>query len=104
MSQNAYSGTITREKFAKVILRYEFEATTNTRSILLALKFGTNEIADSDYYRRFIECPTNFNGFQKYSKKTSHDRDVMREYELKYDSLRKMYFDSNSTSNSPAKN
>jgi hypothetical protein len=102
LSQNAYSGTITREQFAKEILRYEFDATTNTRSILLTLKFGTNEITDSDYYRRFIECPTNFDGFLTYSKKASPDRDVMKEYELKYDWLRKMYLDSNSSSNSVA--
>jgi hypothetical protein len=104
LSQNAYSGTITREQFAKGILQYEFEATKNTRSILLTLKFGTKEINDSHYYGRFIECPTNFDDFLAYSKKVSQDRDVMKEYELKYDSLRKMYNDSNSASNSPARN
>jgi hypothetical protein len=104
LSQNAYYGNITKEQFAKGVLRNEFEATKSIRSILLTLKFGTKEINDSHYYGRFIECPTNFDDFLAYSKKVSQDRDVMKEYELKYDSLRKMYNDSNSASNSPARN
>jgi hypothetical protein len=100
LGQEAYLGTISKEQFAKEVLRYEFETTKNTRATLLKLKFGKKETKDSDYYRRFIECPTNFDDFLSYSKKVSQSRDVMKEYELKYDSLRKMYTDSNSSSNS----
>ena len=101
LSQNAYSGTITKEQFAKGILQNEFEATKNVHSILLELKLGTNEVNESYYYGKFVECPTNFNGFLTYTKKVSQNRDVMKEYELKYDSLRKMYFDSLSNSVAP---
>jgi len=103
LSQNAYFGKITKEQFAKGIIRNEFEATKSVRSTLLTLKFGTNEIREAYYYQKYIECPTNFDDFLTYSKKVSQ-RDAMKEYELKYDSLRKMYNDSNSASNSPAKN
>jgi hypothetical protein len=99
LCQDAGSGNISREQFAKEILQYEFEATKSTRATLLTLKFG-KKIHDSHYYRSFIECPTNFDDFLSYSKKVSQDRDVTKEYELKYDSLRKMYIDSNSSSNS----
>jgi len=102
--QDAYLGTKSREQFATEISRYEFEATKDTRSILLALKLGKREINESDYYRKFVECPTNFDGFLSYSRKVSPQRDAFTEDELKYDSLRKMYNESNSASNSPAKN
>ena len=104
LSQDAYYGTITREQFAMGILQYEFEATKNTRAALLTLEFGKKEINESYYYRKFAECPTNFDGFLSYSKKISPQREAFKEYELKYDSLRKIYNDSNSLTNSPTKN
>jgi len=102
--QDASLGNISREQYAKEILQHEFEATKNTRAILLTLKFEKKETGESHYYREFAECPTNFDDFLTYSKKLSQDRDVLKEYELQYGSLRKMYIDSNSSSNSPAKN
>jgi hypothetical protein len=104
LEQEAYLGTIPREQFAKEIVRCEFEATKSTRDALFTLKLKRKEINGSDYYRSFAECPTNFDDFLSYSKKLSSQRDVLKEYELKYDSLRKMFSDSNSASNSPAKN
>jgi hypothetical protein len=102
LSQDAYYGTISREQFAKEVRRYEFEAIKITQAALNTLKFSKKEINGSFYYRRFIECPTEFADFLTYSKKISPNRDLDKEYELQYDSLRKMYFDSNSTSNSVA--
>jgi hypothetical protein len=102
--QDAYLGTKSREQFATEISRFEFEATKDTRSILLTLKFRKKEINESYYYRKFIECPTNFDGFLSYSRRVSPHRDAITEYELKYDSLRKMYHETNSVSNSPTKN
>ncbi len=99
LEQEAYYGTISREQFAKEVLQNEFQATTNVRSTLLSLKLQTNDIVNSDYYQSFKECPTNFEGFLKFSKEASPDRDVMKEYESKYDSFRKMYPDANSPSN-----
>ena len=101
LEQNAYYGKIVRGQFAKEILQNEFEANKSIRSILLKLNFGTNEMSEAYYCQKCIECPTNFDDFLTYSKKISQ-RDVMKEYELKYDSLRKMYFDSISASNSVA--
>jgi len=95
---------LAREQFATEISRFEFEATKDTRSILLTLKFRKKEINESYYYRKFIECPTNFDGFLSYSRRVSPHRDAITEYELKYDSLRKMYHETNSVSNSPTKN
>jgi hypothetical protein len=102
LAQEASLGTISKEQFAKEVVRYEFETTKNTRVTLLTLKFEKKEIKESDYYSIFIACPTNFDDFLSYSKKVSQNRDPMKENELKYDSLRKMYIDSNSSSNSVA--
>jgi hypothetical protein len=107
LSQDAYYGTISREQFAKEVRRYEFEAIKNTQAALITLKFSKKEINGSFYCRRFIECPTDFADFLTYSKKISPNRDLDKEYELQYDSLRKMYYvnhDSDSLSNSPVKN
>jgi len=100
--QDASSGAISREEFAREILQYEFEAIKNTRDLLATLKFGKKDINESYYYGRFIECPNEFENFLLYSKKVSPRRDAFEEYELKYDSLRKMNGDLNSFSNSPA--
>jgi hypothetical protein len=107
LSQDAYYGTISREQFAKEVRRYEFEAIKSTRAALVTLKFGKKETNGSYYYTRLIECPTEFADFLPYSKRISPNRDFDKEYELQYDSLRKVYseyHDSNSPSNSPAKN
>jgi hypothetical protein len=100
LEQKAYLGTISKEQFAKEILKCEFDVTKSTRHTLLGLKLKNREKNGSYYYHRFVECPTNFDDFLSYSKKVSPDRDAMKEYELKYDWLRKMYLDSNSSSNS----
>jgi hypothetical protein len=102
--QDAYSGTLSREQFASEISQYEFEATKSTHALLLALKFGKNEIDESYYYKRFAGCPTNYNDFLSYCKKVSPQRDALKEDELQYDSLQKIYNDSYSPSNSPVKN
>ena len=104
LTADACSGVVPREEFARKILQYEFEAIKYTRAALLKLKLSKKEIKESYYYRKFAGCPGNFDDFLSYSKKISPDRDAFKEYELKYDSLRKMHDDSNSISNSPAKN
>jgi hypothetical protein len=100
---DAYSGTISREQFARKTLQYEFEATETTRALLLKLKFRKEEIDASYYYRKFADCPSKFEDFLSYSKRISPHRDALKEYEIKYDELRKISDTSNSTSNSPAK-
>jgi hypothetical protein len=103
--QDACSGTITREQYAERILKLVFVATKAVRATLLTLKFQKEETDPSYYYRKFIECPTtDFQTFLSYSKKVSPQRDAFKEYEQKFDSLQKMYRESNPPASSRAKN
>ena len=104
LSQEAYLGTISKEQFSKHILQYEFEAGTSTRAALLTLKLRKAETDESDFYHSFTECPTNFDDFLPFCKKVYPQWRGDKDYEIKYDSLRKMYSDFNSASNSPVKN
>lgn len=86
LSNAARSGTVSRSQFAREILRQELEATKSTREIVLKLKLGKKE--KTEFYRIFAECPNDFDPFLAYSKRIGN-RDVVKEYETKYDQLRK---------------
>ena len=87
--RKAKAGTVEREEFAVNILQVEFDALKQTRNLLTKLQFTETEIAESHYYRRFRDCPNDFNDFLVYKNKIGGKRDVLKEYQLKYDSLRK---------------
>lgn len=84
----ATAGSIPKAEFVREILRQEFEATKRTRELVLAIRFSRKEKSASHYYRIYAECPTTFDGFVSYTKRVSGKRDVIKEYEAKYDSLR----------------
>jgi hypothetical protein len=86
----AKAGTISRTEFAKAILRVEFEATKNMQKLVVPLQLKETEKAESHYYKIYVGCPTGFDEFLSYSKKVSGNRDVVKDYESKYDALRKM--------------
>lgn len=96
----AKAGNISRTEFAKGMVIIEFDATKKTREMLLKLRFNGKAAAESHYYGRFIECPTDFDAFIVYQKKARSRRNPIEEYEVKYDSLRKMYQNSNPSTNS----
>lgn len=84
----ARAGSIPKAEFVREVLRQEFEATKRTRDLILAIKFSRKEKSASHYYRLYAECPTTFDEFIAYTKRVSGKRDVMKEYEAQYDSLR----------------
>jgi len=90
LCENARAGTISRAEFAREILRVEFEAVKNTRDLLATLKFRKKEMAEAHSYDRLMHCPGKFEDYLSYLQMDSHNRDVIKEYELKYDSMRKM--------------
>lgn len=87
--ESARAGTVSKTEFARGILKAEFEASKATRDALRHLKVSKQDQAASYYYGRFTGCPNEFEEFLSYSKKISPLRDASKEYELKYDSLRK---------------
>ena len=85
----AESGDISKTNFAREMLNVEFVAVKSTGNLLHNLKFSKKEISESYYYKRFIECPDSFEDFISYSVKVSSHGDPIKEFETKYDSLRK---------------
>jgi len=99
----AYQGTISKKQFAEGILKYEFEATKDVQSALLTLKLDKQETDKAYYYRKFIECPSDFKDFLSYTRKVSTQRDPLKEYELRYEALRKAFRDAGTPPASPSK-
>ena len=89
MDQDAKSGIISREEYAREKLKVEFEAEKGTRDALLALQLSNKEKAGSVEYDLYVECPDKFEDFLPYLKKVSRHGDVFQAYESLYDSLRK---------------
>jgi hypothetical protein len=89
LSEQAESGHISRHDFAIEVNKAEFNAVKMTRDLLAGLKFSKQEEAESYYCKRFRDCPNDFEGFLSYIRKVSPQRNVMADYEMKYDSLRK---------------
>ncbi len=85
----ARSGGITREAFVKEILEAEFKATKKIRDMLANFRFTKREISESDYYKKFKNSPDDYDEFIAYSQRlVSPHRDIVKEYEMKYDVLR----------------
>ena len=100
LTQEAIAGTISRTEFAKEVSKVEFESMRKTQALLISLKFSKKETAQSYFYRRVVECPTEYEEFELYCNKVSPHRDSIKEYELQYDLLRKMSEDSTPQTNS----
>ena len=89
ISEKAASGTISRTNFPIEILKVEFEAVKRIHDLLGNLKLNEKEVDESYYYNRFTQCPNKFEDFLSYTKKVSPHRDPIKEYEAKYDLLRR---------------
>ena len=87
--EQAKAGTMSREEFPKAVLRLEFEAIKGTRDLVRGLHLSRSEKRKSHYYKLFLDCPNDFDGFLSYTKKTSKDRDPVKDYLNQYDTLRK---------------
>jgi len=86
----AKSGAISKNDFARDIVRLEFDATKRTRDLLEGIKLGRGEIKKSHYYKLCKDVPNDFEEFLLYSKRVSApQRDIIKHYEAIYDSLRK---------------
>jgi len=80
---------VSKEVFVNTIRRLEFAETINTRALLVPLHFSKREIRQSRYYKLFMECPLEFEGFVAYSERIRGKRDVVKYYEDEYDELRR---------------
>jgi hypothetical protein len=86
--EKAKAGSISKKDFARDILRIEFETDLAVRDILKGMKLTEKEKAESYFYKRLTECPTDFEESLAYARKVSPKRDAVKEYELKYDEIR----------------
>ena len=86
----AESGEISKDNFTREIAKLEFKAAKRTRDLLMGIRPSGSEAFRSYYYKRFKDCPDDFEDFLLYSKKVSSPhRDSTKEWEMKYDLLRK---------------
>jgi len=86
--RDAHAKSVSKDEFARQILRAEFDAVKRTRDVLRTLNLSEKDRAESYYYNRFDQCPNKFEDFLAYAKRVSPGRDVLKEYEAKYDALR----------------
>jgi hypothetical protein len=89
--QQAQQGLISRERFARDILRLEFNAVLKTRDLLKRLKLNVGDMSTLYLYKHMMECPDTFDEFLTYTKAISpnHQRDPLEEYEKQYDLMQK---------------
>lgn len=88
--QQAEAGTISKTNFVRSILTEEFIALRSTQKQIGQLRITEKEIAESPTCKALIECPDNYNDFVTYIRRLdAPDRDPLKEYEEKYDLLRK---------------
>src|SRR5205807_5904570 len=88
--QQARSSAISRNEFTQQIIKQEFVAVIKTRDLLAKLTFRKRDVAQSRFYQQFLQCPASFEGFVEYTKRLSPPGgDLFRQYEAKYDALRK---------------
>jgi hypothetical protein len=86
--RDAHAKSVSKAEFARQILRAEFDAVKRTRDVLRTLNLSEKDRAESYYYNRFDQCPNKFEDFLAYAKRVSPRRDVLKEYEARYDALR----------------
>jgi len=90
LMRKAESGAISRMDFAEEMLRVEFKAVQAIRDLLGTFRLSKREMSKSYHYKLFNETPKRFEDFLAYTKKISvPERDVLEEYKVKYDALRK---------------
>jgi hypothetical protein len=88
LAEQAKSGAITKTNFVREIIRQEFEAVKKVKEQLDSLKLEKKEQKTSYFFKRFAECPGDFEGFFTY-KPNGARRDPFKVYEELYDSLQK---------------
>lgn len=87
--QKAKAGVVRKEEFVTALMRIEFESDLAVRDVLKQMKLTKEDKAQSYFYSRLVNCPDDFEEAETYRRKVSPARDVRKEYEAKYDELRK---------------
>jgi hypothetical protein len=87
--RQAESGAISKADFVREMLKTEFTAAAKTHELLVNLKFIKRETAKSGLYTSALECPDRFEDYVAHLKQDTSPRDIIKEYEGKYDMLRK---------------
>jgi len=88
LHNEARSRAISRKEFAEEVLKTEFRAVKKTRGLLPNLNLTGKEISGSGQYKRFLNCPEDFDGFLVYTKEAAPPhKDATSYYESQYDQL-----------------
>ena len=101
--EKARDGTIGRTQFAREILKIEHDATKLTRDLILKFGLKKEDTFLSDYYRKFAECPDDFEESLAYARKASPKRNALKDYEASYDAFRKAQKEYEAQSEKPGK-
>lgn len=84
--QDAQRKVISKSEFARQMIQVEFAALKQAQKIVEDLKLMDNEKNRSVMYKKIMNTPDRFEDFISNSK-TIAGRDLIKEYELKYESL-----------------
>ena len=87
--EQAKSGAISKTDFVRDLMRQEFQAVKKLRGLIDSFKLSKKEKDTSYFFKKFAECPEDFEAYLSYARKVSPNRDQTKEYEKAYDSLRK---------------
>jgi len=85
--QEAYEGSLSKSEFIQGILRLEHKSLKDTREFLALIKpFRDIDIAQTEFYRKMFETPTDFDAFLHYLNHIKRmDFDIMEVYSQFYD-------------------
>jgi len=84
---DARSGAVSRSEFAKEILRQEFQAVKEAKTLIEQFKLSDQETTRSQSYRFFKDTPAKFEDYLNYANKASQGQD-QKAYEQMYDAIR----------------
>lgn len=87
LAEQAKAGIVSKKDFVRGIMRQEFQAVMRVRGLLADLKLSAKEKITSYYFKKFADCPDDFEAYLAYKPK-GVTRDPIKEYEQSYDSLR----------------
>ena len=88
LTEQAKSGTVTKEDFVKGILREEFPTEMKMQKIVGTFKLTKKEKKESYFYDQIIHEPSDFEAAIAYKKKAAHNQELIKFYEQEYANLR----------------
>jgi hypothetical protein len=87
--ERARAGAIEKTEFVRSITRIEFESDLAVRDLFSQMTLTEKQKAQSYFYTRLLNCPSNFEEALVYRHKVSPNRNSEKKYGAAYDALRR---------------